>query len=150
MKQLFFFLTTVIVVLAACTDNDTAKQSDAKTEPGQRTEICYTGKSGKDSVILAGHIDGDKIKGILDFKFSEKDLNTGFFSGIIIGDTLIADYTFASEGTQSVRQVAFLKKDNSLIEGYGDMEEKDGKMVFKNTGSIRFGDGFILKKIECN
>ena len=55
-----------------------------------------------------------------------------------------------SEGTQSVRQVVFLIKGETAIEGYGDIEEKDGKMVFKNLSSVVFGKGVILKKEDCN
>ena len=54
-----------------------------------------------------------------------------------------------SEGKLSARQVIFLLKDSTATEGYGDMEEKDGKMVFKNTNDITFGTGLVLKKAEC-
>jgi hypothetical protein len=67
----------------------------------------------------------------------------------MIGDTLIADYTFASEGTVSVREVAFLKKDHVLIEGFGDIEEKAGKSIFKNIATLRFDDKLALRETEC-
>nr|GFC68635.1 hypothetical protein [Tanacetum cinerariifolium] len=35
------------------------------------------------------------------------------------GDTLVADYTFQSEGTTSIRQVVFLRRDIGFIEGFG-------------------------------
>jgi hypothetical protein len=65
------------------------------------------------------------------------------------GDTLLADYTFQSEGTESVRQVAFLQQGDGFVEGYGDMEDQNGKMVFKNTGSLDFSSGTAFTKVPC-
>lgn len=42
--------------------------------------------------------------------------------------TLIADYTFWSEGRKSVREVAFLATDDGLVEGYGPVQEHSGNM----------------------
>jgi hypothetical protein len=110
---------------------------------------CYTGISGKDSVMLSISSNGERITGILSYKFYEKDSNHGSIDGVMKGDTLLADYSFAAEGQSSIRQVAFLKKDNSMVEGYGDVEEKDGKMQFKNPGALEFGKGFKLEKVDC-
>jgi hypothetical protein len=43
-----------------------------------------------------------------------------------------------------------LVKDSIATEGYGNMEEKNGKMVFKNAKDVVFGKGIILKREECN
>jgi hypothetical protein len=40
------------------------------------------------------------------------------------GNTLFAEYKFLSEGTECIREVVFLKKENDFVEGYGDSEEK--------------------------
>jgi hypothetical protein len=151
MKHLLFLLATVAGGFSACNNSDTTAQARPETvqEPGEQPTVCYTGNSGNDTVNLTVNTTGEKITGSLDYRFYEKDHNSGTIDGRINGDTLTGDYTFKSEGTESVRQVIFLKKDNSLTEGYGDMEEKGGKMVFKNTSSIRFGEGFVLHKTEC-
>jgi len=85
----------------------------------------------------------------MNYCIAGKDKNTGTLQGQVRGDTIFADYTFWSEGKQSVRQVAYLKKDNSLLEGYGDAQEQGGKMVFKNTGALNFGKGVVLQKVNC-
>jgi len=79
----------------------------------------------------------------------EKDSNKGKLEGKLYGDTLIADYKFISEGIESIRQVAFLIKDSMAIEGYADIEQKDGKTVFKNLKSLDFKHGLSLTKIDC-
>ena len=48
-----------------------------------------------------------------------------------------------------MRQVAFLIKDSIATEGYGDMEEQDKKMVFKNLNTIDFNKGVKLKQVDC-
>ncbi len=47
------------------------------------------------------------------------------------GELLIADYSYNSEGIQSVRQIAFKKTGKTFIEGYGETETKNGKTIFK-------------------
>jgi len=89
------------------------------------------------------------VTGKLSYQFFDKDSNIGEFDGRLYGDTLLADYKFMSEGKLSTRQVILLIKDSVATEGYGDMEEKEGKMVFKNTNDITFGKGLILKMVEC-
>ena len=54
-----------------------------------------------------------------------------------------------SEGILSTRQVIFLIKNNIAKEGYGKMEEKNGKMVFKDMKSVSFETGLALNKVEC-
>ena len=89
------------------------------------------------------------VTGKLSYKFYEKDSNKGEFDGQFHGDTLLADYKFTSEGQLSTRQVIFLIKNNIATEGYGDMEEKNGKMVFKDIKGVSVGKGLSLKKVEC-
>jgi hypothetical protein len=76
-------------------------------------------------------------------------VNKGEFDGQLHRDTLLTDYKFMSEGKLSIRQVIFFIKDDMAIEGYGDMEEKEGKMVFKNVKAVTFGKGLSLEKNEC-
>jgi len=110
---------------------------------------CYLSITGKDTVFLKTEIFPNVVTGVLSYKFHEKDNNKGEIDGKLSGDTLVADYRFMSEGKQSTRQVIFLIKDSVATEGYGNMEEKDGKMTFKDVRNVSFGKGLILKKIPC-
>src|SRR5690606_5814178 len=85
----------------------------------------------------------------LHYNFYERDGNVGFITGEIHGDTLIADYTFLSEGIISVREVGFLLGEEQVTEGYGDVEEVDGKVVFWHKDSLDFSNGLIMPKIPC-
>ncbi|MCF3111469.1 hypothetical protein LL912_21970 [Niabella sp. CC-SYL272] len=110
---------------------------------------CYAGQSGRDSFFLKAEVFPNVVTGKLTYRFHEKDKNEGTIEGVLKGDTLIADYTFVSEGKTSMRQVAFLLKDSIAIEGHGAMEEKDGKLLFSNRDSIHFNEGIQLHKVPC-
>lgn len=111
---------------------------------------CYLGNMGKDTVTLHIKTNHDEVSGELDYKFREKDRNSGTVSGQILGDTLLLlDYQFMSEGIQSMRQVAFLIKDGKLIEGHGPMEELEGKLKFTDIQQLTFNNAFELQPIDC-
>ena len=159
MKQLSVLLFFVITLTVSCNNNsEQEKTSSIATDSAKTVEnkiqvpvsTCYTSISKKDTVRLKVEVFENVVTGSLVYKLYQKDSNTGEFEGQMKGDTLVADYKFMSEGIQSVRQVIFLVKDSIAREGYGNMEEKDGKMVFKNVKDVVFGNGIILKREECN
>jgi hypothetical protein len=78
-----------------------------------------------------------------------KDSNTGTIQGQIKGDTIFAEYTFLSEGRESVREIALLRKGNTLVEGYGEVKPVGNKMVFTSTSTLNFGNGVKLSKTNC-
>lgn len=153
-----FLLTAAAFFLTSCNSNQEKTSGDekvgadstiTKADTNNGTSECYINTKNKDSMLLHLTIKNNSVTGDMNYHVSGKDKNKGTLQGEIRGDTIFADYTFMSEGKESVRQVAYLKKDNSLLEGYGDAEEKGGKMVFKNTGSLYFGKGVVLQKTDC-
>lgn len=159
MKRSSGLLFFVITLTVSCNNNskqetpaynagDTAKAVENKVMIP--VSSCYASMSNKDTVRMKLEVFENVVIGTLVYKLHEKDSNKGDFEGQLKGDTLVADYKFISEGIQSVRQVVFLINDGVATEGYGDMEGKDGKMIFKNVKEAAFGKGVILKKEECN
>lgn len=90
-----------------------------------------------------------EVNGKLSYNILGKDKNEGTLIGNIYGDTLIADYTFNSEGVSSIREVAFLQKDGTYIEGYGDVAEANGKVSFKDRKKLKFDVKNTLTKVDC-
>lgn len=115
------------------------------------SEECYSAIFKKDTISLSLNIKENQIaSGKLSYNFFEKDKNEGTLIGELRGDTLIADYTFMSEGVSSVRQVAFLKKGNTYVEGYGDVvDDNKGKVTFKDTKQLKFDGKTVLSKVDC-
>ena len=159
MKNFFALLlrsALFIISLPACNNsndhaknNDTIKDYTSKSDPAESVSTCYENINGKDTVALSLFSESKVITGSLIYNYYGKDKNNGTVRGYMYGDTLIADYIFMSEGKTSERQVAFLKKDRSFIEGYGDVEELDGRTVFKNRSSLNF-TGSPLHQVSCS
>ncbi|MBC7923899.1 MAG: hypothetical protein H7Z75_22725 [Ferruginibacter sp.] len=158
MKTNLVFLAVLGSLLASCDKNTrqtseppvatTPTQVPATTNPAPATS-CYRYLSGKDSVTLRITTTGNAVKGELRYTFFEKDKNTGTLEGQVKGDTIFADYTFLSEGTESVREVAFLREGNDLVEGYGAAKEVNNKMVFENRSALNFKNNTLYKKVDC-
>lgn len=119
--------------------------------PKEVVKKCYSRMTKKDTILLSFSMKEDQtFVGELNYKLFEKDKNIGTLSGVQKGDTLIADYTFMSEGTTSVRQVAFLKKGNTYIEGFGYMiEDSKGRIVFRHLNQLQFDGNIVLTKEDC-
>ena len=146
-------VTILTVLFAACNDNsgsDSKSATDTTTAGSAgSTSECYLYINNTDTISLQVTINGHSVSGALNYSLHEKDRNQGVIQGEVRGDTLLADYEFKSEGIVSLREVAFLKKDNGYAEGYGEAEEKDGKMMFKNVAELNYSKDVVLKKIAC-
>ena len=147
-----------IIFFVSCNGNSnetTIKTSTVDTpKPAENNimipnSVCYASENSKDTVFLQTEIFPNVVTGTLTYKIYEKDSNKGEIDGKMSGDTLLADYKFMSEGKTSTRQVIFLIKDSTATEGYGAMEEKEGKMIFKNRHAVDFSKGNKLKQIPC-
>lgn len=148
----YYLLFAPLVFTAACTSEKSEQtETSQETVTTEVVEVpgCYSSIMGQDTMVLHLETTGQEVTGNLSYNFYEKDDNRGTLRGEMHGDTLLADYTFQSEGTKSVRQVAFLKKGEGFVEGYGDSEERNGKMVFKNTSALDFSSGTAFKKVPC-
>jgi hypothetical protein len=149
-KILLIALTATVFACNNQSADTTANDTVMPKKTGESPSKCYAYLTDKDTVRLQLAMDGKIASGDLSYRLYEKDSNTGTIRGSMQGDTLIADYTFASEGTESVREVRFLKHDDMLVEGTGEMQESNGKMVYKNPATIRYMGGLVLKKVDCD
>ena len=158
MKNTSLLALLVIATLFACNPKNVSSEnaennSDTTATPENKIMVpittCYMGEMGKDTFNLKVEVFENVVTGNLAYLFHEKDRQKGTFEGQMSGDTLLANYTFASEGQTSVRQIAFLIRDDKATEGYGDVEEKNGTVVFKDIKSLQFGKGLNLLKVNC-
>jgi len=110
---------------------------------------CYQNQPGADTVRLSLTDSAGLVSGKLDYHIQGKDANTGSFTGRMYGDTLIADYNFNSEGVLSTREIAFLKKDSFLVEGFGPVLQEQQGMKFKSMDSLSFNEVNRLMLVNC-
>lgn len=151
-----------ILSFAACTnENKTSGVTDTSeviavdttftaTNVKKNSSDCYAYIKNRDTATLQINIEGEELTGDLNYRLFEKDSNKGKIAGEMRGDTVIAEYTFDSEGMRSVREVIFVRKaDGALYEGTGEVMEKGGKTIFKNRSALKFNSGLIFKPTDC-
>jgi hypothetical protein len=110
---------------------------------------CFVYKMKKDSAFMHINVADSIVTGELVYSFFQKDKNRGKISGMMRGDTLLASYTFVAEGTESTREVAFLKKGTGWLQGFGEVvDQKDG-VIFKDRSKLNFRKGLNFKGIKC-
>ena len=160
MKKNLLILTALVTITVSSCKNETKNQEFEILAPEQADimesdmnspEIaCYRYISKKDTILLQMEKMNDEVAGTLSYNYFEKDKNDGTFEGKMIGDTLFANYTFNSEDAVSVREVVFVKKGKQLVEAFGDVEEVDGKIQFKNNTKYTLNDVMLLEEINCD
>lgn len=145
----------MIFSLASC--NKKAEDTQVVTEKEmEQPEIsvsekqCYLWTKGKDSISMSlVTANGNNVTGELKYNFFEKDDSSGTVSGMYKGDTLYVDYNFEAEGTKSFREAVFIKKGTTLVQGFGDVEQKDNKEVFKDKKTLKFDESVVLNEVDC-
>ncbi|RZJ34044.1 MAG: hypothetical protein EOO51_11335 [Flavobacterium sp.] len=141
-------LFSALIVLAACKGKEeTEAPKDEQQKPKEK--LCYALESKGDTIRLSLIQNANNVTGELLYSLKEKDRNEGTVSGIFVGDTLYADYTFRSEGTTSVREIIFVKRGSEIVEGTGPMEEKADKQTFIMPRKLSF-TGVRLQSTDCN
>jgi len=146
----------VIALFASC-QGGTAKKTQAKIDSTivsnaatpQNAVACYQYIKNRDTATLTIKTEGSQVSGSLGYNLYEKDKNSGTFSGLVKGDTIIADYTFHSEGKISVREIALLKQGDQFLEGFGDIQEINGNVKFKDISKLKFDNSVVFSKINC-
>lgn len=112
--------------------------------------FCYMGVTGKDTVYASIDDNLGTITGKLAYKNSEKDSSKGDITGFKSGDTLKLTYEFESEGSKSKRDIYFVQRGKTLIEGIGEQKEESGQMKYANEKQISYKGGQKLESADCN
>ncbi|ASK29399.1 hypothetical protein CEY12_04475 [Chryseobacterium sp. T16E-39] len=111
--------------------------------------LCYLGVIGKDSVFASIDDNLGTISGKLTYKNNEKDSSTGDITGFKSGDTLKLTYEFQSEGSKSKRDIFFIQKGNTLIEGIGDHKEEGSESKYADEKKITYKEGPKMETADC-
>lgn len=155
MKKVLAITVIVLVVFISC--KKTAPAPEIVPNDPKEVEVlepsgdqCYSSRLNGNIVALSFNVNShQEVNGKLSYNLTGKDKNEGTLVGNMKGDTLIADYTFISEGVSSVREVVFLQKDGTLIEGYGDVTDANNKVTFKDKKKLKFDTKNTLTKVDC-
>lgn len=158
------FVLIVFVLFTSCNNPSNETTTDAATEGSVHANAtdtivtdakpfalagCYEMTLKKDSAFLDLTVDDTLVKGALTFNLFEKDRNTGTVQGVLRNDKIFADYTFQSEGVTSVRQIILQIKDGTLLQAYGDLKEKNGKLIFIDPENLQYQTANPFIKVPC-
>ncbi|RSC95914.1 hypothetical protein [Tenacibaculum singaporense] len=151
-KLLILFLVTTLAISCKKKEskNDVTKESKEVVVQTPTTLVqigCYEYNKDGNQILFEITEINNTVEGTINYVLAEKDANTGAFSGTLTDDKLIGIYTFSSEGTESTREVAFMVKDNQLIEGFGELNETGD--AFKNKNNISYTSTMPLTKTDC-
>lgn len=158
MKKVLAISTLILTVLISCKkETTTVEPVQITPSPPKEAEIvepagdqCYAWRSNGSVIEMSFNVNShQEVNGKLSYNLVGKDKNEGSLIGNMKGDTLVADYTFNSEGVSSVREVVFLQKDGALIEGYGDVATANNKVSFKDKSKLKFDAKNTLTKVDC-
>ena len=114
MKKIILIIGVVTLVLVSCKKNKTDEIIPSTVESGTIKESvgkqCFQSIANKDTITMVLNTNShNEVNGELIYNIYQKDKNVGTIIGNIKGDTLIADYTFKTEG-------GFVNKRNCLFE----------------------------------
>ena len=157
-KVLTLIAVLSLSVFASCKkETTTIEPVQITPSPPKEAELvepagdqCYAWRLNGSIIEMSFNVNShQEVNGKLSYNLVGKDKNEGTLIGNMKGDTLIADYTFNSEGVSSVREVAFLQKDGTFIEGYGDIVTANDKVSFKDKSKLKFDPKNTLVKVDC-
>ncbi len=111
-------------------------------------EGCYVASLSKDVYTLTIlSQQGETVVGTLSFKNYQKDSSSGTFNGTYKDGILFGDYSFNSEGMDSVMQVIFKKQGNDFVRGYGDVDATGTR--FTDLYNITYDTKAVFVASEC-
>ncbi len=149
--------TTILIILALLiigfvvwprtkadpmTPGTTVTQSDS-------IEGCYIATIAKDVYTLEIKSQNEQeVTGTLAYKNFEKDSSSGPFVGTYSSSMLVGDYSFSSEGMNSVRQVAFKKVANGFVQGFGPTKT-EGNAETLDMANLSYDNSPVFVKTAC-
>ena len=156
MKKILI-LSIMLLSLSNCkkaSSTESEKTTEVASEMVEESKAvssteCYIYNANGSKIELQMKTNNNEVNGTLTYELKEKDSNKGTFVGTINDSILIAQYKFQSEGTESIREIAFLIKDNQLIEGYGDIITEKNRTKFKDINTLKYASNMPLMKTSC-
>lgn len=132
---------TLALVLYYCCVRDNGANGKEPEKPISTTR--YIAIDGKDTARMELHQFTKKIEGSLQINYAKKDNNIGKIEGKFKGDTLFVNYVFKVGKNKPTYKnpLAFLRKDDKLIIGIGEMENTVGRTYFKKDIPLNFDQG---------
>jgi hypothetical protein len=153
MMKIISMIALPLLVFQSCSSGPSHDKGLRLSSPDTLFKTsCYLAIDGNDTARMVLKSSDMGVKGKLLISYHDKDKNEGDFKGYFKGDTLLVDYGFrvGSKTTWYKNPLAFLQKDDQLLMGVGDMQNRWGRTYFVRGRPIDFKKGrFIFMKSDC-
>lgn len=111
---------------------------------------CYVATLAKDVYTMKiTSQDGIQVTGTLAYKNFEKDSSSGSLVGVYDGTMLLGDYSFNSEGMDSISEVAFKKTPEGFVRGFGTTKTVGNKETLVSTTNLSYDNSPVFVKTAC-
>lgn len=108
---------------------------------------CYVATLAKDVyTININSQNNQSVEGTLTFDNFEKDSSSGTFGGTYIDGILLGEYSFQSEGMDSVMQVIFKKQGNDFVRGFGPVNATGD--AFVDVNDVTYDTSVVFKATD--
>lgn len=114
---------------------------ESSSTPSQAASIVGCYRAGTDKDVFTLHVTsltGTSASGTLEFKNYQKDSSSGVFQGTYDSGVLLGNYSFRSEGMDSVMQVIFKRTGDNFVRGYGSLDSTGTK--FSNLDTVTYNE----------
>ncbi|MFA6057347.1 MAG: hypothetical protein WC756_04050 [Taibaiella sp.] len=134
MKNTFLYLLLAgSTTLFSCGNQSQTKPPVGETGQQPDTTIsgtkdyCFRQLTGKDTLSIRLHVEGDKVTGNMDNIPDQKDARHGNITGVIVGDEIKAVWHFSQEGMDDSMQVAFKLTEEALQQRPSTVNQSSGR-----------------------
>jgi hypothetical protein len=125
----------------------------SQTQPVLSDSIvgCYVNHNDKNVYTLSIlNQTNSAVSGTMEYNNFQFDSSSGNFNGTYSNNILLGDYSFTSEGMDSVRQLIFKRIGNDFIIGEGDYTNNGDKQVFSDISNITWNPIYTFISTPCS
>lgn len=131
------------------TNTDTVAQTAPTVNRDSIPAGCFAQIMKRDTAFLQFDNKDSSINGTLSYNIYEKDRNDGTVQADVKDGIVSGWYIFKSEGTVSVREVAWKIHGNELWPAMGKVMEKQDTARFAEPDRLQYDSLRPFKKVEC-
>lgn len=159
MKYISLIAFGMMVVAISCKPTVNSETEDTATQlpPSPAPErlqqpvsqkYCYY--TPNDTAVLTLEIAGSEATGTYMTHLMGKDKSSGVLEGVISNDTIVANYRYLTNGTEAIREVVFVVRNNTVTEGKGGTTLQNGKEVISDRAALTFDESRAMKVDYCD
>lgn len=141
-------IVTAVIVIVVLIAGAFAIQR-AQAPQASSIQGCYVAHLAQDVYTL--EVQSEKagvFTGTLEFDNFQKDSSSGTYTGTYKDDILLGTYSFASEGMNSVMQVAFKKTEEGFIRGFGPVKTEGDTVKFMDANQLSY-EPPVFEAVSC-